>query len=151
MPPRPGRLGRLASRQSAWADGLDVPRIDLSILAALHLLLGLALLAAPPQLRRALTFEVLFDGQLAGVEFRTLWSAAFLLSGALLVAACTEIRSWTLQHLAWGVAIPVMAMWTTGLALALSRSPGSVTGPIVYGAVTLFHLTTAVQLWHRST
>jgi len=150
VPARSGRWAAVWSRLAAWAASRDVTRIELSVLAGVHVLLGLALLAAPPQLRAALSFQVLFDGDIAGVEFRVLWAAAFLASGVALTASCVEIRSWALQHLAWGLAIPVMAMWTAGLALALRSSPGSLTGPIVYGGFTLFHLTTAVRLWHRT-
>jgi hypothetical protein len=151
VPGHPGRWAAFWSRFATWVASRDLARIELSILAGVHIGLGLALLVAPPELRYAVTFEILFDGDFAGLEFRVLWALAFLVSGVALTASCIEIGSWTLQHIAWGIAIPVMAMWVTGLSLALRNGPGSLTGPIVYGAITLFHLTTAVRLWHRST
>jgi hypothetical protein len=133
-----------------WAASRDLDRIDVSVLAALHSLYGLGLWLLPPSLNRSYAFEVLFDGELLGVPFRLWWAAAYTASGVLLSLVCWRPNSWPLQHAAWGVAVPLMAMWTAGLAIVLPSGRGNLLGVLVFAAIGFWHLTTAVRMWKRT-
>jgi hypothetical protein len=133
-----------------WASTRDLDRVDVSVLAALHLLYGLGLGLLPSSLNRSYAFEVLFDGAMLGVPFRLWWAGAYTASGVLLTLVCWRPSSWPLQHAAWGVAVPLVVMWTAGLGVVLPSGRGNLLGVLVFGAILLWHLTTAVRMWKRT-
>jgi hypothetical protein len=134
-----------------WVGRQDLTRIDISVQAAVHLGFGLGLLVLPPSLRTSPALDVLLHGSVAGIDLRVAWAAGFLVSGAFLAAACREPDSWAVQHVAWVLAIPLVAMWCVGLLLVLPSGQGNVLGVIPFAGLALWHLTTAVRMWARST
>lgn len=133
-----------------WAASRDLDRIDVSVLSALHLLYGVGLWLLPASLNRSYTFEVLFDGELLGVQLRLWWAAAYTASGIILSLVCWRPTSWPLQHAAWGLAVPLVTMWVAGLGFVLPSGRGNLLGVLVFGAILLWHLTTAVRMWKRT-
>jgi len=134
-----------------WAHSRDLDRIDVSVQAGVHLLLGLGLLFLPERLRMSRNLEVLLSGELLGLPLSLVWGSAFLLSGIALVVVCRWPYHWTLQHLGWGLALPLVTMWIVGLLLVVPTGQGNVLAVVPFGGLFLWHLTTAVRLWARTT
>lgn len=148
--PRGSRAAQLWDGVYRWAATRDLDRIDVSVLAALHTLYGIGLWLLPENLRSSYTFKVLFDGQLLGVDLQLWWAVGYTLSGLLLALVCRFPTSWRLQHAAWALALPLITMWVAGLALVLRSGQGNILGVLVFAAILLWHLTTAVRMWKRT-